>query len=465
VLIVAALLGAVLASMTGTAPAAAAPDLRAGAATAVLPLPAGVPLAGYGSSARRRLVPDLFGGAPHAFWLKAAQGTRDPITVRALVVETSAARLLWVAVDLIAVDAAFVTDLAERLRAAGFGYSGLIVSASHTHSGPGAFIDSELFGLLVVDRFDPSVRHVLLDGIVQAAMSAEQGKEPARVGTGRETAPRVTRSRLALPLDSEIVLIKLVGRNGSPIALVWNFAIHGTVLGPRNLLLSGDVMGVASRALERALGMPVLFVNGAVADVSPAGHGEAAVGDLARQLVDTVSAAATAVTPREGAALAVAHGMVELGAPFLSLNNCLGGWVPRFLRVPLGAALPRSATLVAVALGEGAWVTVPGELQTGLGTMVKEAGRRHFALPFVAGLSNGYLGYFLSPSDYRRPGYIECASLYGERAGDRMAAEAIALLKRLGTQRHASGPSTHRLASETPVAGSAAATRHLRRGG
>jgi neutral ceramidase len=302
VLIVAALLSAVVASMGATAHAAPAPDLRAGAATAVLPLPAGVPLAGYGSFARRGLLPDLFGGAPHAFWLKPAQGTRDPIMVRALVVETSAARLLWVAVDLIAVDATFVSDLTARLRAAGFGYSALIVSASHTHSGPGAFIDSELFGVLVMDRFDPSIRHALLDGIVQAATSAEQGKEPARVGTGRETAPLVTRSRLAQPLDSEIVLIKLVSRNGSPIALVWSFAIHGTVLGPRNLLLSGDVMGVASRALERALGVPVLFVNGAVADVSPAGHGEGAIDDLARRLADTVSAAATAVTPWHGGA-------------------------------------------------------------------------------------------------------------------------------------------------------------------
>jgi neutral ceramidase len=415
--------------------ASPASSLRAGAGTVVLPLPAGVPLAGYGSWSRRRLVPDLLGRSPHTFWFKAADGIRDPIMARALVVETPAHRLLWVSVDLIAVDASLVTDLTARLRAAGFEYSAIMVSASHTHSGPGAFIDSALFGALVMDRFDASVRRALLDGVLQAATQAEHAKAPAQLGTRSESGPPVLRSRLHLAVDSEIALVKLVRPNGAPVALVWNFAIHGTMLGPRNLRLSGDVMGVASRALERTLGMPVLFVNGAVADVSPAAHGERAVSDVGQQLADAVSMAAAAVTPRDGAALAVAYGAVELGAPFMSLRNCLGRWMPRFVRVPLSAALPPSATLVAAALGDAAWVAVPGELQARLGTQLKEAGRRHFALPFVAGLSNGYLGYFLTREDYQRPGYIECASLYGEGSGERITAEAIALLDQLGTQR------------------------------
>jgi neutral ceramidase len=434
--LIAAVLLSLFTALVGVADeVSAAPELRAGASTVAVPLPAGVPLAGYGSLGRRRLVPDLLGRSAHTFWLKPSQGTRDPILARALVIETPARRLLWVAVDLVAADAALVGDLAERLRATGYAYSAVIVSASHTHSGPGAFVDSALFGFLVMDRFDASVQQAVLDGIVQAAIGAERGKEPAWMGTSRASAPPMTRSRLDRPLDSEIALVKLVRENGSPIAVLWNFAIHPTVLGPRNLQLSGDVTGVASAAIERVLGVPALFINGAVADVSPAGHGEAAVGDLGRRLADAVSAAATSATPREGSPLAVVSGAVELGAPFLSLSNCLGGWLPRFLRVPLGTALPSSATLVAAALGDTAWVVVPGELQTALGTMVKEAGRRHFTLPFIAGLSNGYLGYFLTPEDYRRAGYVGCASLFGDQAGKRIASEAIALLEQLGAQR------------------------------
>jgi hypothetical protein len=54
------------------------------------------------------------------------------------------------------------------------------------------------------------------------------------------------------------------------VALVWNYAIHGTTLGRGNLLVSGDLMAEASARIERRLGVPALFVNGAVGDVSPA---------------------------------------------------------------------------------------------------------------------------------------------------------------------------------------------------
>ena len=54
---------------------------------------------------------------------------------------------------------------------------------------------------------------------------------------------------------------------------MWNYAIHGTALGRDNFLLSGDLMADASLRLERELGVPALFVNGAVGDVSPRPRG------------------------------------------------------------------------------------------------------------------------------------------------------------------------------------------------
>jgi len=138
------------------------------------------------------------------------------------------------------------------------------------------------------------------------------------------------------------------------------------------------------------------------------------------------------------------------------MRNCLGRWVPGFLTVPLGAALPRSAELVAVSVGDSAWVTVPGELETRLGQVVKSVGRRHFGVAFVAGLSNGYLGYLLTPGAYHRTGYIECASLYGEEAGERVAKVAAGLLERLGAKRATRAPRVAgraRISSEPPCCG------------
>src|SRR5437773_8729190 len=115
--------------------------------------------------------------------------------------------------------------------------------------------------------------------------------------------------------------------------------------------------------------------------------------------------------------LGVARLTVDLPSARLSLRNCLSGWVPRFMTVPLGPALPRDAELVAVAIGDSAWVAVPGELQTALGQAIKRAGRRHFRHVLVAGVSNDYLGYFVTAQDFAQPGYVTCATLYGPNAG------------------------------------------------
>ena len=52
-----------------------------------------------------------------------------------------------------------------------------------------------------------------------------------------------------------------------------------------------------------------------------------------------------------------------------------GGRSRRGLTLPLGRVFPRDATLTAVAVGDTAWVTFPGELQTALGREIKAAGQ------------------------------------------------------------------------------------------
>src|SRR5262249_18577647 len=96
------------------------PDcLRAGAATVTLPVPPSTPLAGYGHRARRLTVPDFFGRFPHAFWFKPHQGEHDPVAARALVLERAQTRVVWIAVDLIAVNQTFTGRIKQRLAEAG----------------------------------------------------------------------------------------------------------------------------------------------------------------------------------------------------------------------------------------------------------------------------------------------------------------------------------------------------------
>jgi hypothetical protein len=350
--------------------------------------------------------------------------------VHALVIDVGDTRVTWVAADLVAVDQGFTRRLGERLVASGIRAGTLIVSASHTHSGPGAFLGAALFAVTAVDREDAMVRDAVLDAMVAAVRRAGARARDARMALATVDAPPTTVSRLGGEVDREIVVLKLVTREGEPIAVLWNYAIHGTMLGPRNLRLSGDVMGVASRAIEDALGVPALYINGAVGDVSPRHHGEAEQEVTGRALANAVRAAWANATPEPvgGTPLAVRATRVQLPSPAVSLQHCAARWIPSWLRVPLGSFLPRETELVAVALGRLAWVTMPGEPVTALGREIKDTARQRWTHAFVAGLSNDYLGYFVRPDDYSRPGYVTCAAIYGPQVGACLVDTSLTLL-------------------------------------
>src|SRR5207245_6736856 len=95
-----------------------------------LRIPPGTPLAGYGGMPRRLVFPDVFDRYAHAFWFRPSVGEHDSIAARALVLESRAARLAWVTLDLIAVDGSFTRAVQGRLARAGVPEATLIVSAS-----------------------------------------------------------------------------------------------------------------------------------------------------------------------------------------------------------------------------------------------------------------------------------------------------------------------------------------------
>ena len=405
----------------------------AGAAREPLSVPDGTPLAGYGGWHRRLVLPDILNRYAHAFWLKPSTGVRDPLSVRALVLEHGQTRLVWIALDVLGVDQAFTDAVASALRGAGVDAGTLLVSASHTHSGPGAFVDSALMGFLTVDRLDTAVRDAIVAAAVRAVRRADAARAPARVSVGVAPGPPVVRSRLRQPLDRDVLVLAVRGLDGVPRALVWNFAIHGTMLSAKNLRLSSDVLGAVSATLERDLGVTALFVSGALGDVSPARHRGAAVPEVAAEIAAAARGAWQAATPVGAAPLSVRTASVALPAPRLSLRNCLGRWMPAALTLPLGDAFPRRAALTAVALGDAAWVSIPGEPVTALGLRVKaESG---FRRAFVAAVSNDYVGYLVREADYGEPTYVTCGSLYARDTGDRLTDRAIALLRELGAAR------------------------------
>ena len=103
------------AAVPATALTAAASSLTAGAASLEVQLPAEAPLAGYGGFPRRAWIPDFFGRSPNTFWFNASSGVHDPLRVRALAFESGGLRVVWLSVDLVAVDPSMVAEVRARL--------------------------------------------------------------------------------------------------------------------------------------------------------------------------------------------------------------------------------------------------------------------------------------------------------------------------------------------------------------
>ena len=122
------------------------------------------------------------------------------------------------------------------------------------------------------------VKSALIDGI----KDARSRLAPARVaiGTGMARANINRRARdldgtISLgynpdgPVDRQIGLVRLERTDGSVIAMIANYAIHGTALGGQFMEVSGDAPGVVSSYIEEKLGGITLFVNGAAGNIAP----------------------------------------------------------------------------------------------------------------------------------------------------------------------------------------------------
>jgi hypothetical protein len=122
------------------------------------------------------------------------------------------------------------------------------------------------------------VTSALIDGIKKAKSELQTAR--IGLGTGMSMANINRRAkdvdgRVSLglnpdgPADRQIGIIRLERLDGSPIAIVANYAMHGTVMSGANLAISGDGPGIVSAYVEQKIGAPVLYVNGAAGNMAP----------------------------------------------------------------------------------------------------------------------------------------------------------------------------------------------------
>lgn len=213
-------------------------------------------------------------------------GVRDHIFHRIVLLDDGFTQFLLVSSELCVISpATYDLVAAEVDRQLGISPLNFWWSLTHTHSAPELGTPG-LPAVFMSDRYKHSidfeylkeVQQKLIDGIIQARRLLR----PVKIGfgTGESNAninrrERRSNGKIALgfypegPVDNQIGLIRIDHLDGSPLAMIANFPIHGTFFGQDNLYVSGDVPGLISSYVQEKLGAPVLFINGAAGNLAP----------------------------------------------------------------------------------------------------------------------------------------------------------------------------------------------------
>jgi hypothetical protein len=213
-------------------------------------------------------------------------GVHDPIFHRVVALDDGRTQFYLVVSDFCLYSPGLYDQVAAELETAtGIKRKQFWWSVTHTHAAPeiGPPAISKLFlGSRFNHEWDREYTQQVTSSLIQAIRDARSHLEPARLQTGvgmslaninRRAKDADGKVTLGLnpdgPADRQIGLIRIEKNDGSLLALIANYAMHGTVLSGDNKLISGDAPGVVAAYLEQKLNATVLLVNGAAGNLAP----------------------------------------------------------------------------------------------------------------------------------------------------------------------------------------------------
>ena len=401
-------------------------------------------------------------------------GVHDDLFARALVIDNGALPVALVSLDVLAIPAGF----ADRVRLAIAGRvpvppGSIMIACTHTHAAPvtiTTFFNPE-------EAVDPQYIERLARAIEDAVAEAWQHRAGSRIGVGAGHVADIGVNRRSLtgrPVDEEIGIVKVANSDGKASGVLFNYACHPTVLGPDNLLATGDFPNMAVARIESRLGPDsfAMYTNGAEGDISMGHSSElSAIGviapdrtfehatELGFRLGDAVLAALDRIETSDSLALDAATLLLKLPlkrypAPDVTARAVLhaeerlkgleGAGDSLACRQAKSELLYRSIEhyyarttarfadgmlpiqLEAIRIQDALFVAVPGELFVEVALCAKAAARHPI---FVVGVANGYYGYLPSRDACRQGGYEVVSSMCEPESADRLL-EAIAELER-----------------------------------
>lgn len=306
--------------------------LCAGAAERALRIPIGVPLGGYlRPPVGGEYLPDLErfaegdpapffnnllgfipstsegGGAnltppnevkksPYSTYSPSTRGYNDSLITKAVAMTSGGQTIVFVKNDLVAMIDELGVEVGELVKArSGIDLgNGLIMSATHTHDGPGAIGNTSLkYFWIAIDAYRPEIFDLVVSEVADVVIQALENRVPARFGyasglaiedeTRRTNSFRRSREPWLEARVAEQDLLRrrigvfrideidATGAAVRPLAMMVNYAAHGIVFDVENLYFSGDALGGLERSVEARFDTPVvaMLVQSAGGDVSP----------------------------------------------------------------------------------------------------------------------------------------------------------------------------------------------------
>jgi len=374
----------------------------------------------------------------HGYAPRRSEGVHDRIYHRIAAMDDGATTFFIVSTDICTVIPSFYHAFCKKLeRETGIKPAQIWWSTTHTHSAPhvGPQDLGHLFAGTLGDRF--SIQHDtaywtwVTDVLVQGIRQARSRLEPARlgIGSGRALAnvnrrERKADGRIVLgvnpdgPVDRQIGLLRLERPDGTLIGLVVNYAIHGTALGGGNKQISGDVPGFAAKYVERKLGAPMLFINGAEGDVAPlysvgSNINHPRLKEYDKLLSDRILAANASI------AETTTNVVLSIGKTVIETPRRAGlGWpdkMAQYASVSEDGVNQVHVPVYSLTINRDTVIwSAPLELFSQIAMNIREASP--FANTFYFGLTNGSLLYMPTKAAFAEGGYEPNVSLFTDQA-------------------------------------------------
>lgn len=444
--------------------------MQAGFGEVVVTPPLGTEMAGY-------------------FNQRLAEGIRDDLYSRAMVVSEGNTGVALVVTDLIGVPEEDVEAVRRHVEArTGLPGSHILVAATHTHTGPvthayvaGVRRDEEYMRTWA--RMTAGAVELAFRNQAEVTIGAGKGRLPGvafnrrfRMKNGHvHTNPGIGNPDIvepAGPADPEVTVVRFDGPDGRPIGILTSFACHPDTLGGNHF--SADWIGVAARKLRELLAPAWVERNSSTGGGGHSSRGSlggivlnGACGDINHINVNDPGRRRRwpTVTEEIGAGVAAETARIAMGLTTAAANQVGAAFRRIQLRsIPLAELLAQCRRAVAdpnvgrmermraqvyldhaefykdspaimeaeelcLRMGPAVIASCPGELSCELGLAFKQSCPLPF--PMIANLSNGYLGYIPATRAYKEGGYESRASRLQPGSGEEIVAAASSLAREL----------------------------------